>query len=224
MTTTPEPPPEPEIRSRRDVGRRARRRRRAGSRLHRRVAGALAIGLGLLTTAGLYTAATADVNRAQAQAADAALLQRGQELYNENACISCHGSNLQGVEDRGPSLIGVGDAAVYFQVSSGRMPLARQEAQASASRRCRSSTRTPRRARPTWTPSAPTSRPTAAARPGRRRVARRCAATTRRAVASCSASTAPRATTSPAAAARCRRASTPRTWTRPPRRRSTRRC
>ena len=48
----------------------------------------------------------------------------------ENACISCHGSNLQGVEDRGPSLIGVGDAAVYFQVSSGRMPLARQEAQA----------------------------------------------------------------------------------------------
>ena len=58
------------------------------------------------------------------------MLQRGQELYNANACISCHGSNLQGVEDRGPSLIGVGDAAVYFQVSSGRMPLARQEAQA----------------------------------------------------------------------------------------------
>ncbi|EGD55817.1 cytochrome c class I [Gordonia neofelifaecis NRRL B-59395] len=32
--------------------------------------------------------------------------------------------------DRGPSLIGVGDAAVYFQVSSGRMPAARNEAQA----------------------------------------------------------------------------------------------
>jgi len=122
MTTTPEPPPEPEI---------VPGRRRGGrSRLHRRVAGALAIGLGLLATAGLYTAATADVNRAQAQAADAALLQRGQDLYNENSCISCHGSNLQGVEGRGPSLIGVGDAAVYFQVSSGRMPLARQEAQA----------------------------------------------------------------------------------------------
>ena len=122
MTTTPEPPPEPET---------VPVRRRGGrSRLNRRVAGALAIGLGLLTTAGLYTAATADVNRAQAQAADAALLQRGQDLYNENSCISCHGSNLQGVEGRGPSLIGVGDAAVYFQVSSGRMPLARQEAQA----------------------------------------------------------------------------------------------
>ena len=41
-----------------------------------------------------------------------------------------------------------------------------------------------------------------------------CAATTRPAAASCSGSTAPRATTSPGAAARCRRASTPRRWTR----------
>ena len=121
MTTTPEPAPEP-----RDAG----RRRGGRSRLHRRVAGAMAIGLGLIATAGIYTAATADVNVAKAQEADAALLKRGQELYNSNACISCHGSNLQGVEGRGPSLIGVGDAAVYFQVSTGRMPLARQEAQA----------------------------------------------------------------------------------------------
>lgn len=121
MTTTPEPAPEP---------REAGRRRGGRNRLHRRIGGALAIGLGLLTTAGLYTAVTADVNKAHAQAADAELLQRGQELYNANACISCHGSNLQGVDGRGPSLIGVGDAAVYFQVSSGRMPLARQEAQA----------------------------------------------------------------------------------------------
>jgi ubiquinol-cytochrome c reductase cytochrome c subunit len=126
MTTTPGPTPEPE-----EPARSSRRRwGRGRSRLHRRVAGALAIGLGLMATAGLYTAVTADVNQAHAQAADAALLQRGQELYNTNACISCHGSNLQGVEARGPSLIGVGDAAVYFQVSSGRMPLARQEAQA----------------------------------------------------------------------------------------------
>ena len=117
MTTTPEPAPE---------SRKAGRPRGARSRLHRRVAGALAIGLGLIATAGLYTAATADVNVARAQEADAALLQRGQELYNQNACISCHGSNLQGVDGRGPSLIGVGDAAVYFQVSSGRMPLARR--------------------------------------------------------------------------------------------------
>jgi hypothetical protein len=50
MTTTPEPAPEP---------REAGRRRGGRNRLHRRIAGALAIGLGLLTTAGLYTAVTA---------------------------------------------------------------------------------------------------------------------------------------------------------------------
>lgn len=54
------------------------------------------------------------------------VLAQGRELY-ENACISCHGANLQGVPERGPSLVGVGDAAVYFQVSTGRMPLARED-------------------------------------------------------------------------------------------------
>lgn len=55
-----------------------------------------------------------------------ALLAHGQRLYN-NACISCHGANLQGVPGSGPSLIGLGEAAVYFQVSTGRMPLAREQ-------------------------------------------------------------------------------------------------
>jgi ubiquinol-cytochrome c reductase cytochrome c subunit len=93
------------------------------------VAGALALGIGLLTAGGLYTAFTPEPQVATAQEGDAALIAQGQELYN-NACVTCHGSNLQGVQDRGPSLIGVGDAAVYFQVATGRMPLARQEAQA----------------------------------------------------------------------------------------------
>jgi ubiquinol-cytochrome c reductase cytochrome c subunit len=53
----------------------------------------------------------------------------GKQLY-DTACITCHGRNAQGVPDRGPSLIGVGSAAVEFQVGTGRMPLARQEAQA----------------------------------------------------------------------------------------------
>ena len=39
-----------------------------------------------------------------------------------------------GRADRGPSLIGVGEASVYFQVHTGRMPLAAQEADAAASR------------------------------------------------------------------------------------------
>ncbi|OLT10869.1 cytochrome C [Pseudonocardia sp. CNS-139] len=93
------------------------------------MAGAVALGIGLLTAGGLYTALAPQPQVATAQQADAALVAQGQDLYN-NHCITCHGSNLQGVQDRGPSLIGVGDAAAYFQVSTGRMPLARQEAQA----------------------------------------------------------------------------------------------
>jgi ubiquinol-cytochrome c reductase cytochrome c subunit len=99
------------------------------SRFRRRLAGALALGVGLLAVGGMYAVLTPSPNQAAAQSGDTALVAQGQQLYN-NACITCHGSNLQGVNDRGPSLIGVGDAAVYFQVGTGRMPLARQEAQA----------------------------------------------------------------------------------------------
>ncbi|MDT7710131.1 MAG: ubiquinol-cytochrome c reductase cytochrome c subunit [Pseudonocardiales bacterium] len=98
------------------------------TRFRRRLAGALALGIGLLTAGVGYTVLTPTAQVAQAQG-DAALIAKGQQLYN-NACISCHGANLQGVQDHGPSLVGVGDAAAYFQVSTGRMPLARQEAQA----------------------------------------------------------------------------------------------
>ena len=113
MTTTPQP----------------RTPRGPRSRFRRRVAGALALGIGLLTVGTLYTAFAPEPQVATAQEGDAALLAQGEKLYNSH-CITCHGSNLQGVSDRGPSLIGVGDAAVWFQVSTGRMPLARQEAQA----------------------------------------------------------------------------------------------
>ncbi|MBN9738628.1 MULTISPECIES: cytochrome c [unclassified Pseudonocardia] len=103
-------------------------RRRPHGKLRRRIAGALAIGLGLLSVGFLYAAFAPQPQLAEAQP-DAALIAKGEQLYN-NTCITCHGANLQGEQDRGPSLIGVGDAAVYFQVSSGRMPMARQEAQA----------------------------------------------------------------------------------------------
>jgi len=92
------------------------------------VAGAVALGIGLLSAGGLYTAFAPQPQVATAAAGDTALIAQGEQLYN-NQCITCHGVNLQGVQDRGPSLIGVGDAASYFQVSTGRMPLARQEAQ-----------------------------------------------------------------------------------------------
>jgi ubiquinol-cytochrome c reductase cytochrome c subunit len=99
------------------------------SRFRRKVAGAVALGIGLLVAGGLYTALMPTPQVATAQQSSAADIAKGQELYN-NTCVTCHGANLQGVQEHGPSLIGVGEAAAYFQVSSGRMPLARQEAQA----------------------------------------------------------------------------------------------
>jgi ubiquinol-cytochrome c reductase cytochrome c subunit len=97
------------------------------TRFRRRLSGALALGFGLLSCATLYALTVPAPQEASAQG-DAALVAKGQDLFN-TACITCHGANLQGVQDHGPSLIGVGQAAAYFQVGSGRMPLARQEAQ-----------------------------------------------------------------------------------------------
>ena len=105
-----------------------KKRNRAGSKLRRRISGVLALGIALVSAGGLYTLLTPEPQTARASA-DPALVRQGEQLYN-NACISCHGANLQGVQDRGPSLLGVGEAAVHFQVSTGRMPMVRQEAQA----------------------------------------------------------------------------------------------
>ncbi len=101
---------------------------RRGTKLRRRISGLLALGFALLSAGFLFSALAPQPQTAQAQD-DPAQVRLGEQLYN-NTCISCHGKNLDGVQDRGPSLIGVGEAAVYFQVSSGRMPMARQEAQA----------------------------------------------------------------------------------------------
>ncbi|MFC6090394.1 c-type cytochrome [Saccharothrix lopnurensis] len=103
------------------------RARKRGTKLRRRISGLLALGFALLSAGFLFSALAPQPQTAQAQD-DPAQVRLGEQLYN-NTCISCHGKNLDGVEGRGPSLIGVGEASVYFQVSSGRMPLARQEAQ-----------------------------------------------------------------------------------------------
>ncbi len=106
---------------------RTRKARPAGSPLRRRITGMLALVTALVGSGLAYTVLAPQPQAAQAQE-DTALVRQGEALYNNN-CISCHGSNLQGVTGRGPTLIGVGEAAVYFQVSTGRMPAARQEAQ-----------------------------------------------------------------------------------------------
>ena len=100
---------------------------RQRGRLTRRLGSALRLTAALTLAGGLYIA-IAPASQAQ-EAPLSAAAQDGKAIYDQS-CISCHGRNAQGVTDRGPSLIGVGSAAVEFQVSSGRMPLARQEAQA----------------------------------------------------------------------------------------------
>jgi ubiquinol-cytochrome c reductase cytochrome c subunit len=61
-------------------------------------------------------------------------IAQGKQLFLEG-CSSCHGLHAEGAyqpggQIAGPSLLGVGAAAVDFQVSTGRMPLANPEAQA----------------------------------------------------------------------------------------------
>lgn len=98
-------------------------------RLRRRLTGAVLLVFGLSLAGVLAATLTPRPQVAVADQSQSALLRTGQELY-ETACITCHGANLQGVEGRGPSLVGVGEAAVFFQVSTGRMPMMRNEAQA----------------------------------------------------------------------------------------------
>src|SRR5262249_27454152 len=98
-------------------------------RLRRRLSAALLLLIGLAVAGGLAATLTPTPQVAVADEASSALLRTGKQLF-DTSCVSCHGANLQGVPDHGPSLIGVGEAAVYFQVSSGRMPAMRGEAQA----------------------------------------------------------------------------------------------
>ena len=76
---------------------------------------------------GLY-GLFANSSSAGNETADQAQINRGHQLY-QTTCITCHGANLQGVTNRGVSLIGAGSSATYFQVSTGRMPATGQGAE-----------------------------------------------------------------------------------------------
>ena len=99
-------------------------KRRGG--LRRRVTG-FAVVVGALAIAGGGYALVAPSSSATDTASSAQDIEAGRQLY-ETSCITCHGGNLQGVNGNGPSLVGVGSAAVYFQVSTGRMPANQQGA------------------------------------------------------------------------------------------------
>jgi len=90
--------------------------RLAGRR--RRVAGAavVLVCLGVLTL--LYGAVAP---RGSAATSTDPNVTEGKALYSKYSCASCHGLNGEG-GSRAPSLIGVGAAAVDFQMGTGRMP------------------------------------------------------------------------------------------------------
>ncbi|MFE6225608.1 MULTISPECIES: c-type cytochrome [unclassified Streptomyces] len=83
--------------------------------------------LALAATGGLY-AAFAPAGTAKAdETAQSLAIEEGKKLYSVG-CASCHGTGGQGTTD-GPSLVGVGSAAVDFQVGTGRMPAQQPGAQ-----------------------------------------------------------------------------------------------
>ena len=83
------------------------------------LAGGVVVLLGLLVTGLLYAAFVPSAAGAATGTDDVAA---GKALFLAN-CSTCHGTAAEG-RNNAPSLIGVGAAAVDFQVSTGRMPLA----------------------------------------------------------------------------------------------------
>ena len=102
-------------------------RRQSGRRS--KWAAAALIGVGLLLTGGVYAGASAAMASTEPTASSAALtVEDGKKLFQAN-CATCHGMNLEGTGD-GPSLYGVGELSVEFQMATGRMPLQAQGPQA----------------------------------------------------------------------------------------------
>lgn len=102
---------------------------------HRRgpLAGFVVLLLGLLLTGGLYSAFSPGA-QADETATNQSQIDAGRQLFLVG-CSFCHGQNGEGIltkdgDQYGPALTDVGAAAVDFQVTSGRMPLARPEQQA----------------------------------------------------------------------------------------------
>lgn len=92
--------------------------KRTGGR--NKLAAVMVIAAGLLVTGGGYAVATTVAAPSQSAAYTQSQIDEGKKLFLAN-CASCHGKNAEG-SSAAPSLIGVGAAAVDFQVGTGRMP------------------------------------------------------------------------------------------------------
>jgi len=85
------------------------------------------LAFALLLMGTLY-AVVAPAPQVAADTGTSAQVAAGKGLFAVS-CSSCHGLNGEGTS-QGPSLVGVGAAAVDFQVTTGRMPMAAPGAQA----------------------------------------------------------------------------------------------
>ncbi|WP_062202119.1 cytochrome bc1 complex diheme cytochrome c subunit [Demequina salsinemoris] len=87
----------------------------------------------VLTLLALLTGVGAVITSQSAEATTASSsdIEEGQKLFTSN-CATCHGIDAQGQDGVAPSLVGVGAAAVDFQVGTGRMPMQASGAQAPA--------------------------------------------------------------------------------------------
>jgi len=95
------------------------------------LAGLVVVLLGLVMAGGVYAAFAP--RSAEAETSQQDLIEQGRGLFLVG-CASCHGKNGEGIETKhgtnlGPPLIGVGAAAVDFQVGTGRMPAVQTGAQ-----------------------------------------------------------------------------------------------
>jgi ubiquinol-cytochrome c reductase cytochrome c subunit len=91
----------------------------------RRAAGLLLVLGVVLAVAALGGPAGAAPGDASSSSGDPA---HGRALY-QASCAGCHGQEGEGTQ-RGPTLIGVGEAAADFYLQTGRMPLAEEKTQA----------------------------------------------------------------------------------------------
>ncbi|MFS3129691.1 c-type cytochrome [Nocardioides sp. Bht2] len=104
----------------RSAGRLSRHRRS-------RLAGIVVMLLGLVLMGGVYNAVLSPSSADEKSAkADEELINEGRQLFLVG-CSFCHGQNGEGINSEngqyGPSLVGVGAAAVNFQMGTGRMPM-----------------------------------------------------------------------------------------------------
>ncbi len=92
------------------------------ARRRRPAAGYAVILLGLILVGAIYATitGTGDSAASTTPTASQAQIAAGRQIFLQT-CATCHGLEAQGTAVA-PSLIGVGSAAVDFQVSTGRMP------------------------------------------------------------------------------------------------------